>query len=493
MADVVFFTAQLDTNVGSDGSINPTNANLPHSPSNVRKHIQTKSSANPQQPQQTPYCSLALTIASPLIKYSYGKKRGEVNKKNKMQFSVNRNQERTRIFMVVADKMHEAGNIEEQPIQGQTTYYPGETFHKHLSKQFRNGSQADREVLVYGAIDPGFVFEVHPLLADILFILSFRISEYENDKKNNGQLTDEASRFKARYEEVYKSIIDKIESGECSVDNINRMIKEFKMNTVERSFVQQFYIERINIFHSCLGAIPEIVLSGNLCQDDEQVVITGTCLRNQVLEDIFPQFMKRLFPKIKTVEKGICYIPNEEDVRASTQYRLNGETHKIPNAHVVVPGQIISENYCSSPSSESYKCRISRRIPKGMSFKCDYEGNPFVITEIFDIREKDDGEVKKTGYNETRDVKRISKIYQFDNLSEQEAKKAREAYLAKKKEAFSKSGDKEGARKFFREYIDDNNQLSYVSFDEEGYCLIIDKKYIQNRRLFLENNRLYER
>lgn len=490
MADLVFFTAQLDNNIVG-GSINPTNANRQHSIISVRTHIQTKSSA--KKTPQTPYCSLALTIASPLIKYSYGKKRGEVDKKNKMLFSVNRNQQRTRIFMVVADEMHRASNIEEQPIPGQTTYYPGETFHKYLTGQFRNGSEADREVLVYGTIDSRFVFEVHPLLADILFILSFRISEYENDKKNKGKLSDEDSRLKTRYEEVYKSIIDKIESGDYSVDNINRMIEKFKMNTVERSFVQQFYIKRNNIFDSCLVAIPGIALSRNLCKDDEQVVITGTCLRNQVLEDIFPQFMKGFFPKYKTVEKGICYIPNEEDVRASAQYRLNGETHKIHDAHVVVPGQIISENYCSSPSSESYKCRISRRIPKGMSFKCDYEGNPFVITEIFDIRKKEDGEVKKTGYNKTRDVKRISKIYQSDNLSEQEAKKAREAYLAKKKEAFSKSGDKEGARKFFREYIDDNNELSYVSFDEEGYCLIIDKKYIQNRRLFLENNRLYER
>jgi len=466
MSKTILFTAQLDESIDQDGSIMPTDPSMAHSDKNLVEHISRKSNSKITR-KKTPYISLSREITAPLMKFSYGRKRGKVVKGEKGQFKVNRNEVRARIFMVVTDGLPEAKSLEEEV--SEPTIFRQDTFSSKLSGMYANASKGDQEDVIYGRIDSSRVFEIHPVLADILFKLT---SSIQHRKGNYATRTDEIIQ---KYEELYQRIIDKIISGEYSVENFNKILDTFKVNDVEQRFIDEFYKKRTNIADSCMRAIPDMEVPDVDWKRDERLALAGSCLRNQVLNDIFPQLLERDFPDADKNASRWMTIPFEEDVYTSTKRSTTGYIDNDPSNFVFVPGQLLMGPFTGDYSSETCSRKMRRNKPIGMEFVCDDSGRVVSVEEIYEVIKKEEKDnpkrdkvVREVIWQDERDIEDIEP--KSDDLPQEEARPKGLEYIKERERELAATGDTSG---FIRPIKDSNGQ--FATFDEEGYCLIIKK------------------
>lgn len=374
-----------------------------------------------------PYISLTEDIGTAVLKYSYG------NKKNKLgEFKYNKI--RSKILLIdFDDEMIERTDISDDSPLPEDFCYTRDGILSKLPELSRY-MLADKEAVVYRRISEKRIFEVHPLLADILL----QLEVCHNSKSKD----------------VYNKIIEGIKSGEYSVQKINDFISTLAINDVEKNFVTDYYIDRKNIVDTYDSVFT--YLSNSKTQEEKMV--DANCLRAQVLKNVFGQFAVREFKDIKPDLISDAYIPMEEDIAMSATADKSTRYNVRNNIYINCGGK--------DQKTDSYQ---KKTISYGLEYITGDEGNVIGYNTLY-------GEVGRTADNEpdTGQVRKSYKVYKGqdnifvkldrssnyvgDNLNNSSAIESREKYI-----------NSIEARKYIRQSHDNPNE--YYAFDEDGSCL----------------------
>ena len=436
---MILFSAVKEFNINEDGSIRANYPELPHSQITLRKHISKNNGKRVNLPE-SPYISAAHTIEAPLIKYSYGPKREDIEG----GYKPGRNETRARIFLFTFDEkeLPEETDVTTTHEVGDHFYMEPESYLDILDSEHQNFTNADREAIIYGTIDAKNAYEVHPFLADVLFLLTDRLVD----------------------KDIYDGMIEKIISGEYSIDNFNKILDELIVNPVERKFIEDFYKNRQNIATSCEKALDMIDYPEDPSQRDDILVFYGTCLRNQIIADLFPQLMERDFRRTNTSQLKNLFIPIEDFIH------MTAVSETKTNAFSYRRGSITIGDFTADRTEETSRVRRKIPIPYGMIFERDDNGNIVSIkTRAGEIvkYEKERPTVEREKTDEIwRDEAYKDRVYTSDDLSKPEARVPRIRYI--RKNYSNREIRNDGL--MFR--IDPEDSSRMITFDEEGYCII---------------------
>lgn len=441
---MILFTAAKEDNI-QDGGLVPNNPELRHTVSRLKNHVERNSGTRVNKPK-SPYISCAETIEAPVLKYSYGVKR-EISPDDPKAFTPRRNERRARIFIISFDESEipEEKDVDAQhdPDDG-PLYYRSGTYEDKLMPSARNFTNADREVLIYGKVGQEHVHEVHPVLADILFLLSDKLA----------------------YKPLYDQIIQKIVSGEYSIENFNKILDEFYFCSVDQRFVDTFYKDRSNIADSCEQALDMIKYSDDPSTRDDELVFYGTCLRNRVIKGIFGKLMDRDFEGKHSRAINEDFIPIEEYIHMTAVDKEKNDQFTYRR------GKITIGDFTGDRSKENARTRSRIPLPYDMYFEFDDAGKVVTISTISQEVIKKYGEgtpeicTWKGKFNEIwRDERFVGRVYTHDDLSNPVARVQRENYVMRN--LVDQNAINDGLT--FRTNPDDPNQV--VTFDEEGYVI----------------------